>query len=291
VSRRWSRYQIEVGVLRVLRPLTIAFFVLISVFPFYYMVMLAMRDISEVLQDPGALVPPLSQLSLTPFKEVLRPTSQGGDGFTHFLLNSAGLATATVIVTLAVSVLGAYAVARLQFFGRRKVSVLFLSVYLFPPVLLAIPLFVVFSRLGLRGQLPVLVIVYVAQTVPVCVYMLRNYFQTVPRSLEEAAEVDGAKRLAVIRYVTLPLAMPAVAATGLLVFMVAWNEFLFALLFLADDPSHWTVSLGLNQLKNIETPATVLMAGSVIITIPVIVLFLLSERLITEGLTQGAEKG
>jgi multiple sugar transport system permease protein len=289
--RRWSRYTVEVQLLRILRPLAIAFLVVITAFPFYYMVMLSLRPISEVLQDPGRLLPPLSQLSLLPFKSVLKPASQGGDGFTGFLLNSAELAIATVIVTLAVSILGAYAVARLNFFGRRQVSVLFLSVYLFPPVLLAIPLFVLFSRLGLRGQLPVLVIVYVAQTVPVCVYMLRNYFQTVPRSLEEAAEIDGATRIGVIRHVTLPLAKPAIAATAMLVFMVAWNEFLFALLFLADHPNHWTVSLGLNQLENIETPKTVLMAGSVIITLPVVILFLVAERFITGGLTQGAQKG
>ena len=91
---------------------------------------------------------------------------------------------------------------------------LFLSVYLFPPILLAIPLFVAFSKIGLRGELPVLVIVYVAQTLPICVYMLRNYFETVPISLEEAAEVDGATRLQIIRKITLPLALPAIAATG-----------------------------------------------------------------------------
>jgi multiple sugar transport system permease protein len=289
--RRWSRYTIEVWGLRILRPLTIAFFVLICLFPFYYMVMLSLRPISEVLQDPGRLVPPLSQLSSSAFSSVLKSASDGGQGFTHFLLNSLELALATVIVTLAVSILGAYAVARLSFFGRRQVGVLFLSVYLFPPILLAIPLFVFFSRLGLRGQLPVLIIVYVAQTVPVCVYMLRNYFQTVPRSLEEAAEVDGASRLRVIWHITLPLARPAIAATAMLIFMVAWNEFLFALLFLADSPSHWTVSLGLNELENIQTPKTVLMAGSVIITLPVVILFLAAQRLITGGLTQGAEKG
>jgi multiple sugar transport system permease protein len=289
--RRWSRYAIEVQILRILRPLGIAFFVLVSVFPFYYMIMLSMRDISEVIQAPGKLWPPLHDISLDAYARVLKPTSSGGEGFERFLVNSAGLAGATVMVTLVASILGAYAVARLDFFGRRKVSVLFLSVYLFPPVLLAIPLFVAFSRLGLRGQLPVLVIVYVAQTVPVCVYMLRNYFETVPRSLEEAAEIDGCTRLGVIRHVTLPLAVPAIAATGLMVFMVAWNEFLFALLFLVDNRSHWTVSLGVSQLKSIETPATTLMAGSVILTIPIIVMFMLAERLMTEGLTRGAEKG
>jgi multiple sugar transport system permease protein len=289
--RRWSRNSVETQALRVLRPAGIVFFVLLSAFPFYYMILLSIRDISEVIQSPGSIVVSLGELSAAAYERVLKPTSDGGQGFTRFLLNSAFLAGSTVVVTLAASILGAYAVARLEFFGRRTVSVMFLSVYLFPPILLAIPLFVAFSRLGLRGQLPVLILVYASQTVPVCIYMLRNYFETVPRSLEEAAEVDGCTRLGVIRRITLPLAMPAIAAASLLVFMVAWNEFLFALLFLVDDRSHWTVSLGVSQLKNIETPATTLMAGSVILTIPVVLLFLAAERVMTEGLTRGAEKG
>jgi multiple sugar transport system permease protein len=291
MRRRWSRYSIEVTALRILRPLGIAFFVLITLFPFYYMVLLSMREISEISANPGSILVGLGDISFAAYERVLKPTSEGGEGFVRFLLNSAGLATATVIVTLAVSILGAYAVARLDFFGRRSVHFLFLSVYLFPPILLAIPLFVAFSRLGLRGDLPVLVIVYVAQTLPICVYMLRNYFETVPVSLEEAAEVDGATRMEVIRKITLPLAVPAIAATGLFVFMVAWNEFLFALLFLVEERNNWTVSLGVSQLTNIETPETTLMAGSVILTVPIIVLFLFAERLMTEGLTRGAEKG
>ncbi len=290
-TRGSRRNAIETRALKVLRPLGIAFFVLISLFPFYYMVLLSMREISEVIQAPGSILIGLGELSTDAYERVLKPTDEGGEGFPRFLANSAVLALATVVVTLAVSILGAYAVARMEFFGRRKVSVLFLAVYLFPPILLAIPLFVAFSRLGLRGDLPVLVIVYVAQTLPVCVYMLRNYFESVPRSLEEAAEIDGCTRLGVIRRVTLPLAMPAIAATGLYVFMIAWNEFLFALLFLVEDRNNWTVSLGVSQLRNIETPATTLMAGSVILTIPIIVVFLFAERLMTEGLTRGAEKG
>jgi multiple sugar transport system permease protein len=288
---RSRRYAIEVRTLRVLRVVGIAFFVLVSVFPFYYMVLLSMREISEVIESPGQVFIPLGDISFDAYSRVLRSTDDGGEGFARFLANSAFLATGTVIVTLIVSILGAYAVARLEFFGRRKIHFLFLAVYLFPSILLAIPLFVAFSRLGLRGQLPVLIIVYVAQTLPVCVYMLRNYFETVPRSLEEAAEVDGCTRLQVIRKITLPLAVPAIAATGLFVFMIAWNEFLFALLFLVEERDNWTVSLGVSQLKNIETPATTLMAGSVILTIPIIVVFLAAEKLMTEGLTRGAEKG
>jgi multiple sugar transport system permease protein len=288
---RWNRYAIEVRALKIVRPLGIAFFVLITVFPFYYMVLLSMRDLSTVIESPGSIIVGLGELSVDAYERVLKPTGSGGEGFLRFLLNSAGLALGTVIVTLAFSILGAYAVARLEFFGRRHVHFLFLAVYLFPAILLAIPLFVAFSRLGLRGELPPLVIVYVAQTLPLSIYMLRNYFETVPVSLEEAAEVDGATRFQILRKITLPLAVPAIAATGLFVFMVAWNEFLFALLFLVEERNNWTVSLGVSQLQTIETPATTLMAGSVILTLPIIVLFLFAERLMTEGLTRGAEKG
>jgi multiple sugar transport system permease protein len=290
--RRWSRYAIEVRALRIVRPIGIAFFVLITLFPFYYMVLLSMREISEVIESPGSIFVGLGELSTSAYERVLKPTSDGGEGFLRFLLNSLLLALGTVVVTLAVSILGAYAVSRLEFFGKRAVHFLFLSVYLFPPILLAIPLFVAFSKLGLRGQLWVLVIVYVAQTLPVCVYMLRNYFETVPISLEEAAEVDGATRLQIIRKITLPLAVPAIAATGLFVFMIAWNEFLFALLFLVDRRERWTVSLGLSQLSgSVEIPTTVLMAGSVVLTLPIIIIFFATERLLTGGLTAGAEKG
>jgi multiple sugar transport system permease protein len=286
-----SRYRFEVAALRVLRPLGIAFFLAITLFPFYYMILLSFRRIDQVIQSPGAVIPPLQEITVSAYRSVLRSTDAGGQGFLHFILNSGGVALATVLATILVSIPGAYAVSRLQFFGKRTIHFLFLSVYLFPTIILAIPLFVIFTRLGLRGSLPVLVIVYIAQTLPVSVYMLRNYFDTVPRSLEEAAMVDGCTRLGVIRRISLPLSMPAVMATSLYVFMIAWNEYLYALLFLVEDRNHWTVSLGVSQLQTIETPTTILMAGSVILTLPIVILFFFAERLMTEGLTKGAEKG
>jgi multiple sugar transport system permease protein len=197
-----------------------------------------------------------------------------------------------VIVTLLFAIPGSYAVSRLRFFGRRQVSGMFLAVYLFPSILLAVPLFAFFTRVGLRGSLSALVIVYVSQTVAVSIYMLRNYFETIPVSLEEAAALDGLSRLGILRRISLPLAMPAVMANALFVFMIAWNEFLFALLFLVENRERWTVSLGLSQLAgSIEIPTTVLMAGSVVLTLPIVVLFFASERLLAEGLTAGADKG
>jgi multiple sugar transport system permease protein len=290
-ARPLSREIVETRILGVLKWVTIAFFVVATLFPFYYMVELSVRSIEDVALDPGALWPPRGA-SLDAFREVLRSVDHGGQGFLTFLRNSGVIAIGTVLVTLAVSILGAYAIARLEFFGRRQVHFLFLAVYLFPAILLAIPLFVLFTRIGLRGSLFGLTLVYISQTVPVTIPMLRNYFETVPGSLEEAAALDGATRLQIIRKVALPLAMPAIMATSLFVFMIAWNEFLFALLFLVEDRGRWTVSLGLSQLAGtIEVSKTVLMAGSVILTIPIILLFFATERLLVEGLTSGAEKG
>jgi multiple sugar transport system permease protein len=286
-----SREVVETRILGVLKWVTIAFFLIATLFPFYYMVMLSVRAIEDVALDPGALWPPRGA-SLNAFGEVLRSVDDGGQGFLIFLRNSGVIALASVAVTLIVSILGAYAISRLQFFGRRQVHFLFLAVYLFPAILLAIPLFVFFTRIGLRGSLFGLILVYVSQIVPVTIHMLRNYFDTIPQGLEEAAALDGASRLTIIRKIALPLAMPAIMATSLFVFMIAWNEFLFALLFLVENRENWTVSLGLSQLAgSIEVSKTTLMAGSVILTIPIIVLFFATERLLVEGLTSGAEKG
>jgi multiple sugar transport system permease protein len=291
-GRRWSRYRVETRLFGVLRWVVIAFLVIFSLFPFYYMVLLSFRPLGSLLQDPGRMWPTLSEFTASTYREVLVSTENGGQGFLGFMRNSGLIALGTVAVTLLFAILGSYAIARVDFPGRRKVSVLFLAVYLFPAILLAVPLFVFFTRIGLRGSLPALVFVYVSQTVAVSIYTLRNYFQTVPVSIEEAAAVDGASRLAIMRKITLPLAMPAILSNALFIFMIAWNEFLFALLFLVEDRSRWTVSLGLSQLAgSIEIPTTVLMAGSVVLTLPIVVLFFASERLLTGGLTAGAEKG
>ncbi len=289
---RWTRDRVETAVLRVLRWVVVVGLLLFALFPFAYMVLLSFRDLTSLVAEPGRLLPTGAELTLQTYRDVLAPEEDGGQGFLGLIRNSLVVALLTVVVSLALALPGAYAVARLRFRGRRQVSVLFLAVYLFPAILLAVPLFIAFTRLGLRGQLAGLVLVYVAQTVAVSVYMLRSYFRTVPASVEEAAAMDGAGRLGVLRHVVLPLAVPAIAANALLVFMIAWNEFLFALLFLVEDRPRWTVSLGLSQLSgSLEIPTTVLMAGSVVLTLPVVLLFFASERLLRGGLTAGAEKG
>ena len=291
-SSRWSRDAIENRLLGLLRPLVIVTLLIVAVFPFYYMVVLSFRPLDSVLQDPGALWVEPAEITWDTYASVLASVKDGGQGFLAFIRNSFVVAISTVLLALLVSIPGAYAVSRLEFFGRRKISALFLAVYFFPSILLAVPLFVFFTRIGLRGSLVGLLVVYVAQVVAVSIFMLRNYFDTIPASLEEAAAIDGCTRLQVMRRISLPLAMPAIVSNGLFIFMIAWNEFLFALLFLVERRDRWTVSLGLSQLSgSIEVPTTILMAGSVLLTLPIIVLFFASERLLVGGLTAGAEKG
>ena len=291
--RPWTRERTESTVIAVLKWVGVVFFVGITALPFLYMLLLSVRPIADLARDPGALLVPFERLTFGTYDEVLRSVEQGGQGFLSFLRNSAIIATVAVIASLLLAIPGAYAIGRLEFFGRRQVSALFLAVYLFPAILLAIPLFVLFTRIGLRGSLIGLIIVYASQTVPVTIFMLRTYFNSIPESLEESAALEGANLFQVMRHISIPLAMPAIMSTGLFVFMIAWNEFLFALLFLVDKRENWTVSLGLSQLANstIEVPTTVVMAGAVILTVPIIIVFFLTERLLVEGLTAGAEKG
>ncbi|NGN65187.1 carbohydrate ABC transporter permease [Streptomyces sp. A7024] len=287
-----TRAQFEERFFGAARWVVIAFLALITLVPFYYMIVLSLKPIDSLLVDPGSIWVGAKDLTTQTYRDVLKPTSEGGQGFLQFMLNSALVSLGTVALTLAAAVPGSYAISRLKFFGGRQVSAMFLAVYLFPATLLAVPLFVMFARAGLSKSLVGLAIVYVAQTLPVSIYMLKNYLVTIPQSIEEAAALDGCGRLQTVRRVVLPLALPSLMATGLYVFMIAWNEFLFALLFLVADPDKWTVSLGLAQLSNgIEVSKTVLMAGSVILTIPVVLLFFAAERLLTEGLTSGADKG
>ncbi|HEX6074333.1 MAG TPA: carbohydrate ABC transporter permease [Micromonosporaceae bacterium] len=287
-----NRDVIENRVFGVLRWVVIAGLVAVTVFPFWYMVVLSVRPVDRVVRDPGRLWVTAQELTVDTYRAVLRSVADGGQGFVSLLMNSALVSLATVLLTLLVAIPGSYAVARLRFFGRRQVHYLFLAVYLFPSILLAIPLFVLFTRIGLRGSLGGLVFVYIAQTIPVSIYMLRNYLSTIPESLDEAAAIDGASRLQCIWKVTLPLAAPAIMANALYIFMIAWNEFLFALLFLVENRDNWTVSLGLAQLSGgIEVSKTILMAGSVVLTVPIVVLFFAAERMLTEGLTSGADKG
>ena len=288
---RSLRHAVERRGLSVLRPVIIVLAVVATAGPLLYGVVLSIRPLPSVINEPLNLLPSFAEMDFGSYTQALRSEENGGFGLARFMRNTVIVATGATAASVACSVLGAYAAVRLKFFGRDTINGLFLLVYLFPGIVLAVPLFVLFSRIGLTGSLFGLVIIYMAQTVPVALYMLRNYFFAVPESVEEAALIDGCSRAQLIWRVVLPMAMPGIVATTLYVFVIAWNEFLFALLFLVDDRERWTVSLGIAQLSEFGVPPTVLMAGSIAITIPVVVGFLAAQRALVSGLTAGAEKG
>ena len=170
-------------------------------------------------------------------------------------------------------------------------------VYLFPGVLLIIPLFAMLAQIGdrlgfdVQDNLSVLVLTYLAQTLPVALYMLTNYFRTIPDEIEQAALIDGCSRFQVILRVTLPLAIPALVSVSIYTFMIAWNEFLYALVFL-NDHNMFTMPIKINTIYNDPSPRpNVVMAASTIMTVPIVLLFLALERFLEEGLTAGGVKG
>jgi multiple sugar transport system permease protein len=283
-----SRETFETFVGRVIKWVLIAFFLVMTAFPFYWMLTLSIRDIGDVIQNPARMVPTVDQLRnfWRSYDEVLNRFN-----FLRYIRNSATISLITVCFTLLLAIPGAYAVTRIDFRLKGLMSWGILLVYMFPAIVIGIPLFVVYSQLGIRGSLPSMVIVYMSGTLPVALYMLRSYFQTLPAELEEAALIDGCNRISTIWRVVLPLSVPAVASVALYTFMIAWNEVLFAILFLTDSQANWTLPLALERLDTQEVPRTVLMAGSVIITVPVIGLFFFFERFLTRGLTAGAVKG
>jgi multiple sugar transport system permease protein len=314
----WSREEIESAIGRGLKWVLIAFFVIVTVFPFYWMLNLSLRPEQDIITHPTRLIPTMQNI-----EDTLHPVwcwirygtddpEENADlpencvntfgqssytivlvrqGFPPYIWNSIVISVLTVSLTLILAIPASYAITRLRFRGKSLMSWGILLIYMFPAIVIAIPLFVIFTRLQLRGTLHGLIIVYLSGTLPVALYMLRSYFVTLPADLEEAALIDGCTYLSTIWRITIPLAIPAIASVALYTFMIAWNEFLYAFLFLVTTPDSWTLPLGLERLNDQEVPISALMAGSLIVSVPIIVIFFFFERFLTRGLTAGAVKG
>ena len=283
-----KRYRIEVLFIRLLKGLGLLLFTIFVALPFYVMVMTSLKSQQSLLKNPLDFSVDLSSGVAVLFRSYVELFADYHFG--TFLLNSAIVSVVTVVVTLAFAIPGAYAVARLRFPGQLFLSRSILLIYMVPAIVLVIPLYAIFSQLGLRDSLIGLMVVYPATTIPVALYMLQGYFRGLPAELEEAGLMDGLTRWQVITKITMPLALPALASVSLYVFMIAWNEFLFAFMFL-DDFQIFTLSRGVVSLNSSEVPRQHLMAGSVVATVPVLVIFLWFEKYLVSGLTAGSVKG
>jgi multiple sugar transport system permease protein len=283
-----SRYQLEVLFIRVMKGLGFVIFTVMVALPFYVMVMTSLKSQQSLLANPLDFSLDFKPGAGALFRSYIELFTQFNFG--TFLLNSAIVSVSTVILTLLFAIPGAYAVSRLRFPGQAFLSRSILLIYMVPAIVLVIPLYAVFSQLGLRNTLTGLLIVYPATTIPVALYMLQGYFRGLPAELEEAGLMDGLNRSGVILKITLPLSLPALASVALYVFMIAWNEFLFAFMFL-DNVDIFTLSRGVVSLNSSEVPRQHLMAGAVVATVPVLMIFLWFERFLVSGLTAGSVKG
>lgn len=281
-----NRERIEINTIRILRIAGLAFFVLIAIFPFYWMLVSSFKSLEELLLKPSNLWLDISKINFRAYHDVLFR-----HGFIRYLLNSTYVSVITVVLSIILATLGAYAVTRFEFRGKGFMSSVILLIYMFPAIVLVVPLYVIFSKMGMRDSLHALILVYMAQTLPVSLYMLRSYFRTLPPELEYAGLTDGCSRLGVIWRIVIPLTAPALASVALYTFMIAWNEFLFVFLFI-DTPDKFTLSRGVVQLsESVHLSKQLVMAASVMATVPILILFFVFERYLVRGLTAGAIKG
>ncbi|MDA5557004.1 carbohydrate ABC transporter permease [Shimia sp. MMG029] len=282
-----TRHEYEAAVIRFLTGFGYIFFTAIVLIPFYVMVMTSLKSQQALLQNPLDFSIEISKGAelFRSYVELFRDFNFGTYLWTSFYVSAL-----TVAITLAFSVPGAYAVARFRFKGQKAFSRSILLIYMVPMIVLALPIYIAFSMTGLRNSILGIVMIYPVTTIPVALYMLQGYFRGLPTEVEEAGLMDGLSRLAVIWKITLPLSLPALASVSLYVFMIAWNEFLLAFMLL-DDPSKFTLTRGVAMLNSSEIPRQHLMAGAVIATVPIMVLFLGLERFMTKGLTAGSVKG
>lgn len=266
--------------------LLVAFIAFYTLFPFYWAIVSSLRTTAELSQTPVKYWP--TDVDWSHYKFVFK----NGD-FLTALRNSAIVAVSTTVLALVFGSLAAYALGRMHFRGKSVTLYLILSMTMFPQIAILGSLFQMITSAHLYNRLGGLILAYLTFSLPFTVWVLANFFKAMPGDLEEAALVDGATPLQAFYKILLPLAAPGLVTTGLLAFIAAWNEFLYALTFV-NDPQHYTATVAIANFSGntqYEVPWGNIMAASVIVTIPLVIGVLIFQRKIIGGLTAGAVKG
>ncbi|WP_068087846.1 carbohydrate ABC transporter permease [Polycladidibacter stylochi] len=262
----------------------VALIVVVSVFPFYYAIITSFRGGTELFS--ASVLP--NSVNIRNYISIFEEQPFGTN-----ILNSILVATTVVTISLALAVTASYALARIHFKGRGLLLMTILSVSMFPQVAILSGMFELIRALGIYNSLPGLIVPNTVLTLPFTVWVLTTFMKELPKELEEAAIVDGASPFVIVRRVFLPLMWPALVTTGLLAFISAWNEFLFALTFtLVNEVRTVPVAIALmSGASKYELPWGNIMAASVVVTVPIVALVLIFQRKIVAGLTAGAVKG
>ncbi|MEC0242886.1 carbohydrate ABC transporter permease [Paenibacillus dokdonensis] len=275
IKRLGSRILFTAGILLLL------FFTL---FPFMQMLSTSLKSSDQLFTVPPVWIP--KHATLSNFAAAMQHQQ-----FVHYFMNSLLVSVVTCILVIIVSVLAAYSFTRLEFPGRKFFMNVILVSQMFCISAVVIPLYKIVSALGLLNSFPGLILAYMAFTVPVAVWLLRSFMLNIPVDMEESAMMEGASKLQAFIKVVVPLLRPGIGATAAYVFLMTWQEFLFSLVFMTD-PSKRTLPIGIMDFKGqYETNWGTMMAASILISIPVFVLFLIIQRQLISGLTEGATKG
>jgi trehalose/maltose transport system permease protein len=262
-------------------------------FPFYWAINSSLKTEAQLQMTPATFIP------RSPSTNAIAPTFQNyqavfqNERFISGLVNSTIVAVSTTVIALSVGAFAAFALGKLRFRGKKPSLYLILSMTMFPQVAVLTGLYAVIRTLGLPA-IPSMILSYMLFTLPFTVWVLTSFFQGLPTEIMQSAQVDGATPFQTFYMILLPLTAPALVTTGLLAFINAWNEYLFALTFTTIEPDARTVpvviALFTGQISRQE-PFGEIMAAAVVVTIPLIILVLIFQRKIMEGLTAGAVKG
>ena len=255
-----------------------------TAFPFVWMIATAFKLPNEIFLSPPEFFP--RTFTLANIERLFAETRFGA-----YLANSVLVAATTVLLTLVIAVPGAYALTRFRFRGRESVSGTILLTYMFAPIMIIIPFYVLMRTLGLANTHAGLVLAYTAFCLPFALWLLRTYFQGIPLELEEAAMTDGASRVQTVRDVLLPLALPGVIATGTFTFILAWNDYIFARVLLAADELK-TLPVGIADLYNASVVDWgMIMSAGMLVLVPVLAVFGFLQKYLVAGWGTGGITG
>lgn len=258
----------------------------VLVFPMIMMLSVSLKETSETIGYPPTIIP--RSFTLKHFADIF---NESIFPFMKYFKNSMYIALITSVLVVFLGILGGYALARLRFKGKNVMTEMFFFVYMFSGILLIVPLYKMLASIGLRNTREAVIICMIIQTLPTAIYMTRSYFETVPYELEEAGRVDGLSRMGIIFRIMTPLSIPGLISVFVYAFMIAWNDVLFASIFV-DSPDKLTITIGLNSLFN--TPDYIwgrMMAASLVTSLPIVIMYAFSQNLIKSGATEGGVKG
>ncbi|MGO4382699.1 carbohydrate ABC transporter permease [Specibacter sp. RAF43] len=258
--------------------------------PFAYMVLASLTPQRALITTPLRWIP--EHLDFSRYALIFQgDANSAGATFRAAMLNSTIVAVGTVTVSMVVGILGAYAFARLRFRFRRAVLMLFLASYMLPQIALLIPLYLILNSLGLLDTTTGLIFVDCALVVPFVLWILSNYFMTIPEELEEAARIDGTTRLGALFYVVLPAAGPGIFAAIMFAFLLAWDEFMYALIFTSSDAAK-TLPVAISEFAGrYTTDFGLVAAGGIVAALPPLIVAIIFQRYVVSGMAAGAVKG